>query len=400
MEALERARALSDRLVAARRQHRQAEHTLAVLLAEMDDGALHRALGYASIGEYAAVVLDLTQRHARDLLRLGRRLPDLPALDAVMAAGELDWTKAREVATVATSETEAAWVEHARRVPSRVLERDVATALLGDLPPDGSEPVRAPARRRLVLELEATDADVLLQAIAVARARADLDPGEAEDGVFVAEMARRYLQGLQAEDEATTDLPTAEPYRVVVEHCPTCHRTVAPETEVSDTVATEARCDAEVVDMRDGPTRGHATRTIPPAVRRAVLHRFGWRCAVPCCRHRLWLQLHHRRPFARGGGHEEANLVPLCSAHHRAVHDGVLALDDLPDGRLAASHADGRCVVEDRRSRAPEVPSASGTPEGPLGSKAPPRPTPPHVGRQADPSGTPAAGQNIWSNTM
>ena len=73
---------LNERLVAARTAERGAVHRLAVLLWEMADRALYRVLGYTSIHRYAAVALDLTARVARDLLRIGRRLPELPALNA------------------------------------------------------------------------------------------------------------------------------------------------------------------------------------------------------------------------------------------------------------------------------------------------------------------------------
>ncbi len=32
------------------------------------------------------------------------------------------------------------------------------------------------------------------------------------------------------------------------------------------------------------------------------------------------LQVHHRRPVARGGGHDPASLVTLCDECHRLVH--------------------------------------------------------------------------------
>lgn len=173
MDTSQRARALSDRLLSVRRDVRRAEHRLALLLAEMADADLHKALGYATIGEYAAVVLEVEPRQARELVRLGRRLPELPHLDAALAEGRLDWTKAREVIRVATPETDAAWVARAIEVSSRALEQDVADAVMGEPPPESaSEPARAPARRRVVFEMEAADAEVLFQALLIARTNA------------------------------------------------------------------------------------------------------------------------------------------------------------------------------------------------------------------------------------
>lgn len=331
-----RALDLADRLLAARHDQRRAEHRLAHLLAEMADASLHHALGYASVAEYAEAVLDLDRRQARELLRLGRRLPDFPAIDAALGAGDLDWTKAREVLRVATPDTEIAWLERAKATTSRALEREVAGALVGEPPPAGesAEP-RAPARRRVVIEMESVDAEALFQALAVARSQLGSSRDEVEDGVLLAGIARRFLHDAEPEHAAT-----GEPYRVVIEHCPDCGATSGVDAEVSDTVASEAACDAEIIDMRTGASRGHVSRAIPPATRRAVFHRDGWRCVVPHCRNRTWLHLHHIDGRARG--HGERRLATVCGGHHRAIHDGVLALERGPDGSIVVTHADGR----------------------------------------------------------
>jgi 5-methylcytosine-specific restriction endonuclease McrA len=191
-----------------------------------------------------------------------------------------------------------------------------------------------------MFEVESADAEVLLQALAVLRARSDLKAGEVNDGALLAAMAREVVH-----DAERPEAPTGERYRVVIEHCPTCRRTVSPEAEVSDTIASEATCDAEIIEMRRGPEQGHMTRAIPPVMRRIVLHRAHWRCEVPHCSNRLWLDIHHVRPRSEGGRNVAENLGVVCCAHHRAVHDGALALYRTKDGALAVEHADGRRYV-------------------------------------------------------
>ena len=110
---------------------------------------------------------------------------------------------------------------------------------------------------------------------------------------------------------------------------------------MSDTGHAMAECDAEVVDLRPGPNQGHRSRTIPPSVRRVVLLADERRCAVPGCRCSVWLDLHHLRSVAAGGGHEPWNLAVLCGAHHRLVHDGLLGLERRTDGGMTARFSDG-----------------------------------------------------------
>lgn len=333
------AQSLHQRLLAQRVAHRQAEHQLAVLLAELADRRLFAELGYASVGEYGVEVLDLPKRTTRDLVRIGRRLGELPALAAALAAGALDWTKAREIVSIATPETAAAWVERALAVSSRVLERDVAHTQVGELPPAEGVPLeRGPERVRVVLEMQAADAEVLYQAIALCRSQSDLDREELDDGALVAMIANNYVHAAGERE----DTPTGERYRIVMHQCSDCGRAESPLNDVSDTVAAEACCDAEVVDMRPGESEGRAEKIIPPVARRKLLYRAGWRCEVPGCCSRLWLDVHHLQPRADGGGNEAANLIVLCCAHHRAIHLGGLAVSREPDGRVIVTHREGR----------------------------------------------------------
>jgi hypothetical protein len=331
----ESAHTLDQQIRAARARHHQAEHELAVLLARMADDRLFLQLGYSSVHHYAEQVLDLTPRQVRDLVHIGRRLPDLPVLADALKEGRLGWTKARELLRVITAENEAEWVDRAADITSRALEHQIAGTPFGDPPPgDDDEPHPKPARRRLVFELESTDAEVVERAMALLRARA----GDLDRGAALLALARQVL----ADDGP--DAPSGEaPYQVVLQHCPSCERTVGMDCEVSDTIVSEAGCDHDVIEM-EGPQRGRRTRAVPPTVRRATLAAWGSRCAVPGCSCTLWVDLHHVHRFADGGSHEERNLVPICTIHHRLIHEGVLALW-LDEEGLHAEFGDGRHAV-------------------------------------------------------
>jgi HNH endonuclease len=101
---------------------------------------------------------------------------------------------------------------------------------------------------------------------------------------------------------------------------------------------TEVNANAERVDS---PMGARAKQTIPPALRRAVLHRDQHRCRVPGCRNSTFLDIHHVQPRSKGGRNVAANLLTLCGAHHRAVHRGDLIVDLAADG-FRFGHADGR----------------------------------------------------------
>ncbi len=340
----DRAHHVHAQLLTALRQRRAAEHSAARLLRQVADESLHHALGYASIYDYAEQALDLSVRQARGLMQIGGMLPALPALDAAFAAGTISWTKARELIRVITPETDAAWVAAATENTSRALEVMVSKSQVGEAPRALKDDPRGSARTRFVVEMEASDAAMLRDALALLRTQAGLHGVELDEGAALAAMAQRVI--FDAEGEGA---PIGERYRVIVTHCPTCGDAHAADSEVSETVAAQAACDAELVDLRPGPQHGHLTHAIPPATRRAVLHRDGARCAVAGCRCRLWLDVHHLKARAAGGRHDEENLVTLCPLHHRRVHEGLLALAVVRDprgrGGIEAVHADGRVAV-------------------------------------------------------
>lgn len=78
-----------------------------------------------------------------------------------------------------------------------------------------------------------------------------------------------------------------------------------------------------VVDCPQGQSAVKKTRTIPAKITHQVNLRDQGKCRVKGCGSRHYTHSHHIRPFSHGGRHNLDNLVTLCSAHHRAVHNEV-----------------------------------------------------------------------------
>ena len=130
---------------------------------------------------------------------------------------------------------------------------------------------------------------------------------------------------------------------------------------VSAETSQRLACDASRVVMRhdeDGRVVeiGARTRTIPPALRRALHHR-DQGCRFPGCGVRFG-QGHHLRHWAHGGPTTLSNLALLCRRHHRAVHEEGFQVARGPDGALRFRRPDGRPL--------PEVPSPAAVPGDPV----------------------------------
>jgi len=103
-------------------------------------------------------------------------------------------------------------------------------------------------------------------------------------------------------------------------------------------------CDAgRVIMTHDGEGRvaevGARTRTIPPAIRRALLHR-DRSCRFPGCGSRF-TQGHHIKHWASGGPTTLSNLALLCRRHHRAVHEEGFRVERLANGELEFRRPNG-----------------------------------------------------------
>ena len=109
--------------------------------------------------------------------------------------------------------------------------------------------------------------------------------------------------------------------------------------------ASEARrlaCQAGLVPAVLGGTSqpldlGRSSRLFTEAQRTAGATRHTSCSADGCEVPYAWCELHHRRPWSRGGRTDQADMVPLCGFHHRRIHDPGHLHQRLPDGSVRFS---------------------------------------------------------------
>jgi len=342
--------------------------------------------GFSSCAAWLAWRVGFAPGAAREHVRVARALGTLPLLSHALARGELSYAKVRELTRVATPETEerllavgragtAAHVERIvrgwrrmdRKAEAREADRQHAGRALHVYPDeDGSVRIRG----RLAPEVGA----LLMQALAAAREalyqrRADQAP-EADPPTM--EQQQADALALLAESALHHGIDPGAPgerYQVVVhvDAAVLADPDQAGQSVLEDGLRVPAgtsqrlACDASRVVMRhDAAGRllevGARTRTIPPALRRALHHRDRG-CRFPGCGLRFG-QGHHIRHWAQGGPTTLSNLALLCRRHHRAVHEEGYQLDRQPDGELSFRRPDGRLL--------PEVPPPIEMPDDPV----------------------------------
>jgi len=151
----------------------------------------------------------LGPREARERVRIGRALRQLPEIERALVDGELSYSRVREITRVATAGTELEWLELARQLDMRSLERRVARTMTGA--EDAPAPEAAGARaRRVTFELSEEAWSLLERALEAARAgRASCSDGEALEVVArVALSAQGTLTGQNEAADASGSSPT------------------------------------------------------------------------------------------------------------------------------------------------------------------------------------------------
>ena len=344
--------------------------------------------GFPSCAAWLAWRVGLDPGAARERVRVARALGTLPRLAEALARGQLSYSKVRALTRVATAETEARLVAVGRAGTAAHVERIVRSWRRVDRQAERRETARRHASRVLYVQhdddgtvvlrgrLEPEVGALLLKAIAAARDRLYPRPRMTTDAAAdpadqppTAAQQRADALALLAESALHHGLDPGTPgerYQVVVHvDAPVLAEAENPgQTVLEDGVCVSAEtsqrlaCDAGRVVMRhDAVGRlveiGARSRTIPPALRRALQHRDrGCRfpgCGVP------FGQGHHLRHWARGGPTTLSNLALLCRRHHRAVHEEGYHVSRDVNGALRFTRPDGRPIPE--VPRAPSVPA-------------------------------------------
>src|SRR5256884_1195185 len=387
---------------------------IAVLSAHLDGGAagllgLIREFdaragwntGFRSCAEWLSWRVGLDRGAARERVRVARALATLPRLAQALARGELSYAKVRALTRVATPDTEERLLAVGRAGTAEHVERIVRGWRRVDRLAEAQETARRHRSRavhvyqdedgmvvfrgRLAPEVGA----VLIQALAAARealyqkAHAESVPAGTSGADVSTEpptMPQQQADALALVAESALHYgidPGApgERYQVVVHvDAPVLADADAPGQSVLDhgahvSAETSQRlaCDASRVVMRHDPDGrilevGARTRTIPPALRRALHHRDRG-CRFPGCGLRFG-QGHHIRHWAHGGATTLSNLALLCRRHHRAVHEEGYQVERQPDGELSSRRPAGR-----PRPESPARPAAAAAPVGMLGAR-------------------------------
>jgi hypothetical protein len=353
-----------------------ATHRLLQCIRHFDEAHGWHDQGAISCAHWLAWRTGLDAATAREKVRVARALGSLPAIDEALRLATLSYAKVRALTRVATPENEALLLKLALEATGAQLERLCRGYRTVQAANEASEVEERSVRQRLLpggmvkleLVLSPDEADMILRAIDLAReVHAEPAPEEAaspeppkplalpQDASAEASWPSRADGAVALAESFLAGHPVSgtggDRFQVVV-HLDqdvlgpdgTLAGTLEDGTHLSAETFRRVACDCGLVaagSHGEELSIGRRTRTIPPAIRRALMLR-DHGCVFPGCTHSRFLHGHHIRHWLHGGETSVDNTCLLCSVHHHLVHEGGWTIARSADGELVYTSPAGR----------------------------------------------------------
>ncbi len=358
-----------------------------LLIAEFDRREAWGHEGLKSCAHWLNWKCGISLGAAREKVRVANALEGLPLVSASFAKGELSFSKVRAITRVATPETEdyllmiaqhgtashlehlvqgyrrvqryeeetlGANTQHANRYLSYYHDDEGCLVISARLPADQGE--------ALVKSIESAREVMLSERKNVPAGTSPENSNDSElntNEPFAAQRADALV--LMAENFHSADIATrngGDRNQVVIhvdelvlkqpESNGRCECEAGPK--IAAQTLRRLACDASLVrvieDENGEPLSvGRKTRSIPPALRRALQQR-DKHCRFPGCTSRHFLDAHHIQHWANGGETKMDNLVHLCKHHHRLLHEGGYQVIHETSGGLSFFTPSGNRICE------------------------------------------------------
>ncbi|MFA5855169.1 MAG: hypothetical protein WC846_02695 [Candidatus Gracilibacteria bacterium] len=268
----------------------------ALLLPEIERLQIWKKRGFLSLYEYAGKIAGMSRASVDDALWVLKRIADKPALMRV--AEKKGISRVRPVATIATAETAGFWAKKADVTSKHALEKYVGDYRLEFRSGTESLSEKSP----VVVAGQLANSPSAPRAVPLKKVTLELDP------LLLAKL-EKFRRG-RSWNEAIAEL-----------------------------LERSAKAPAQIVMPEPVKT---TLRAAPVVIKRFVWERSFGLCSYPTCS-RPASSLHHAQRFALEKIHDPARLHPVCTAHERLLHLGLVENEERPPSEWRLRTAPDRC---------------------------------------------------------
>jgi Domain of unknown function (DUF222)/HNH endonuclease len=341
-----------------------ATYELLVLVRQFDERAGWLKWGLTGCAEWLHYRCDLSMNAAREKVRVAHALKTLPDIAAAFATGNLSYSKVRAMTRVLGVDNQELLSFALKTTTARVEERcrELRCGTADSL--DGAQ--RAFANRSLRVSRNAERGTMTItvelpietgELVAKALDKARDDSASAVEFVdesfsarqadAMVSMSSSYLSG-NVERSCNSSRNTSDDYLVTIHVDQSALANGNGRSNLPIESVKRLCCDGHAVvigeDENGEPLNiGRKTRTVPTAIKRALIAR-DKSCAFPGCHHTRFVDAHHIEHWSAGGETSLDNLMLLCSQHHKLVHEGGFTIQRDYQNHWFFKRPDGRAV--------------------------------------------------------
>jgi hypothetical protein len=285
------------------------EYRMIEILQKVDENKVYRFLGFKSLYQYANVALKLGTDRAYNFILVARKAKSLHSFQEALRNKEITLSKAKRLTSVITEENQDQWLDTAKKLSQKSLERRVAKANPRSGVQEGTRFLS-----ESVLEFKAAISlntekifkrvqDVMCQSLGRAVTYDEV----------LHEMAKLYLHHKD---------PVVKAQRVL-------SKKIKKEASVIEVVGkvSVAKENQGALKNKSLDEKNLKRQPISQIIEHQLNHRDQGRCqgrdpvTNTICGDSRWTHKHHIIPVSQGGTNILENLITLCSDHHQLLHD-------------------------------------------------------------------------------
>lgn len=322
---------IHDQFTAYGRNAKEWARKCALLLPEIERRQIWRKRGFGSLFEYAAKLAGMSRNSVEDALRILRKIEDKPALQKVVASRGLN--AVRPVVAIATAGTDVFWAGKAREMSKNTLEvyvreyKKLDTAQFGK----GMDQCRngecggvnggvGSADRLDFRTSTAGQPEKFVTMNLTPEVAAELLKlkGRGDWNSLMKELLELRRQKLE-EEKPKMEESAARHSQI---RNPNSEEKGAEEPNMREP-------NVSAVEVKMSNLAAAKSRYIPAKIKKFVIKKTRGQCGYPGCA-KPYEILHHTERWALQKNHDPDKLVPLCIAHERIAHHGLIAHEDGP----------------------------------------------------------------------
>ncbi|MBN8554740.1 MAG: HNH endonuclease [Deltaproteobacteria bacterium] len=316
---------IHEKAISLSQCYRKTEGELIETLEKVSEEKIYLTLGYSSLFSYCVEALQFSEANAYTFSKISRKVKEIPELKKEIISGNISVSKARRIVPILTKENQSEWIAKATAMTRVELEKEVAKKFPESIQREFIRPV---SENRNLFRIEISDSLLKkikrAQTLCANKSRTNFNLEQTLEKT-VDEFLKKndpLMKNLKDVSKTTREKELKSISAKSAEILPNKNEPESLSQELSQVVPGPLVKNLNKLKVRI---------PISPVTRVFVFQRDKSQCQFRKanglkCESSHYIDIHHRVPVSQGGTNSPANLVLLCTNHHRQWHDHFYTL--------------------------------------------------------------------------